>query len=100
MLHYIFTSQDIIQTSILHTFQGIIKAIRELKGVRKLNLWSMSQVDNSVLEAAVSEVESSDETRRLHLDCISPSGVDASSFMQRFEGAKRRLCVQEFQFIL
>ena len=52
-----------------------------------LDLSNLSQVDNSVLEAAVSEVESSDETRRLYLDCTA-TNVDASCFMQRYEGTQ------------
>ena len=65
---------------------GIIKAIRELKHLRELDLSHTGQVDNSIVEAAVSVVDS-DVTRRFSLTCEETS-VNTSLLMTRYKGMR------------
>ena len=71
---------------VLFCFKGIIKAIRELKHLRTLDLSDMAQVDNSILEAAVSVLES-DETRQLRIQC-DDTNVHLNEFIERYKGTR------------
>ena len=70
----------------MHVYIGVKKAIRELKRLRRLDLSYSKQVDNSVLETAVSVLES-DVTRQLFIDCEDTS-VNAKEFKKRFKGTR------------
>ena len=71
---------------VLFCFKGIIKAIREVKHLRTLDLSFSSQVDNSVLEAAVSVLES-DERRQLSINRPNTS-VNFVEFMKLYKGTR------------
>ena len=64
----------------------IIKVIRELTRLRRLDLSFMTAVDNSVLEAALSVMES-DKTRRLFIRCHE-TAVDCDQFMASYKGER------------
>ena len=57
--------------------------VRELSHLRKLDLSGSTQVDNSILEAAVSVLER-DETRKLYIDCRD-TNVNIKEFSKLFK---------------
>ena len=61
----------------------MIKVVRELSHLRKLDLSGSTQVDNSILEAAVSVLER-DETRKLYIDCRD-TNVNIKEFSKLFK---------------
>ena len=66
--------------------KGIIRLVRELKHLRELDLRYSRQVDNSILEAAVSVLER-DETRKLYIDCRD-TNVNIHLFRTRYKDTR------------
>ena len=60
--------------------------VRELTRLSQLDLRHLPQVDNLVLETAVSVLKS-DKTRQLYIDCDGTS-VSPSKFKRRFRGTQ------------
>ena len=71
---------------VLFCFKGIIKAIRELNHLMKLDLSCSPQVNNSILGAAVSVLES-DETRHLKIK-RRHTNVNLAQFMDRYRDTR------------